>query len=311
MSLPYLGSRISLISNSDIRYEGVLYTIDTENSTICLQNVKSFGTENRKTPGVPASEEIFEYIIFRGKDIKDLTVLEEARNPSRTPAPSVLSDPAIVTVNKPPQQRPQQQQQQSRGWEKREDRRDDRPQYNSRNQADEQHRGFREDRGYRPDERRAGRGGGRSNFNNDSWKESGNSSRYGYRSSGYQGPSHGRHQNRKGDALQGELAANLNEELKANMKENFNFTEAMTKFEKPADLEGVRTGYNKGKSFFDDISCDALDRTNNISGHERITVREKMKTVDRETFGATAVTRNGHSFPPRSSTNSQHRRNRY
>ena len=43
--VPYLGSRIVLISKSEIRYEGTLYTIDTNNSTVALQNVRSFGTE--------------------------------------------------------------------------------------------------------------------------------------------------------------------------------------------------------------------------------------------------------------------------
>jgi len=81
-NIPYIGSKISLITTSDIRYEGILYTLNREESTIAVQNVRSFGTEGRRCPEVPMSNEIYDFIIFRGKDLKDLTVLQGAPEPA-------------------------------------------------------------------------------------------------------------------------------------------------------------------------------------------------------------------------------------
>lgn len=93
--IPYIGSKISLITTSDIRYEGILYTLNREESTIAVQNVRSFGTEGRRFPEVPMSNEIYDFIIFRGKDLKDLTVLQGAPERSH-------NSPAAQTVT--PQQ---------------------------------------------------------------------------------------------------------------------------------------------------------------------------------------------------------------
>jgi len=97
-TVPYIGSKISLISNSEIRYEGILYTINTQESTIALQSVKTFGTEGRKMPEIPPSSEVYDFIIFRGQDIKDLSVLEGAQSASSP----MFSDPAIMSMNQRP-----------------------------------------------------------------------------------------------------------------------------------------------------------------------------------------------------------------
>uniref|UniRef100_A0A8C5EH34 LSM family member 14B n=1 Tax=Gouania willdenowi TaxID=441366 RepID=A0A8C5EH34_GOUWI len=89
---PYIGSKISLISKAQIRYEGILSSVDTDRSTVALAKVKSYGTEDRHADRpVPPKDEIYEYIIFRGSDIKDITVSEPPK-----PHHGLPRDPAIV-----------------------------------------------------------------------------------------------------------------------------------------------------------------------------------------------------------------------
>uniref|UniRef100_A0A7S2ZZ72 FFD box profile domain-containing protein n=1 Tax=Rhodosorus marinus TaxID=101924 RepID=A0A7S2ZZ72_9RHOD len=92
----YIGKKISLTSKSEIRYEGTLYQIDPKASTVSLENVRSFGSEGRPRDGppVPASNEMYSYIVFRASDIKELKFLAPA--PAKPAQPQMPADPAIV-----------------------------------------------------------------------------------------------------------------------------------------------------------------------------------------------------------------------
>ena len=60
--------------------------------------VHSYGTENRPVSKfIPPRSEVFEYIVFKGSDIKDLTV--HPREPQTQEQPQPEADPAIVSVS--------------------------------------------------------------------------------------------------------------------------------------------------------------------------------------------------------------------
>jgi len=82
-------------------YVGVLHEINSENHTVALERVTSFGTEDRKAPAetIPGSDQVYEYIVFRGSDVKELTIVAPpGAQPKENKPPQVPDDPAILGV---------------------------------------------------------------------------------------------------------------------------------------------------------------------------------------------------------------------
>jgi protein LSM14 len=95
----YIGKTISLISNSNIRYVGTLHEINSEKSTVSLKQVRSYGTEGRRNglDEIPPSEGVYEFIVFRGSDVKDLKIADNP--PAPPPQARPFQDPAIIQVS--------------------------------------------------------------------------------------------------------------------------------------------------------------------------------------------------------------------
>lgn len=95
--IPYLGSKISLISKSEIRYEGILVDVNAQESTITFEQVRFFGTEGRRpSDEIAAMDRIFDCVVFRSADIKDLQVYETDKE-SKKEKEADFPDPAVVS----------------------------------------------------------------------------------------------------------------------------------------------------------------------------------------------------------------------
>lgn len=105
-------NRIRIITNAGIRYEGKLYEINQKERTIALQDVASFGSEDRRSDQIiPPMQVRYECIVFDAADIKDIRVLskEEVQDyevkSQQTPKQSPVQNSEPVTqpeVSNPP-----------------------------------------------------------------------------------------------------------------------------------------------------------------------------------------------------------------
>jgi protein LSM14 len=318
----HAGKRISLISKKNIRYEGLLYSINEQNATVALQNVRSYGTEGREQdnegkPLVGPSDDVHPYLLFRGQDIKDLPVHDETPQviPSQPPPPVVAVDStdeskvtSLDTINaiddRPNQtQLPTAQQEQSNDVETGEltnnsgkedgDDADDSRQQNSQKPRD--------DSSKRP-KQLPGRGGGGGGKGGSGPKTKRRSTDRG----GADPPAIG-----TGASLLGRKARGVVKDSDINPSEEFdfqsNFLQLQEEEQKESDESGDAIGpdpsiqsstqkanvYYDKDSFFDSISCDALDKEQGVDNRLRGTAERQLNT---ETFGAVALNANNNSY---------------
>lgn len=109
-----IGSHLSLISQHDVRYDGILFSINAQESSIVLQKVRCLGTEDRVTDPskvVAVSSTITPFVTFPGNEIKDLYVHDAAATVEPTPAPAPAAAAAFSSPDSaanlpvPPQSR--------------------------------------------------------------------------------------------------------------------------------------------------------------------------------------------------------------
>eukprot|EP00980_Cylindrotheca_fusiformis_P027854 scaffold22560_cov135-Cylindrotheca_fusiformis.AAC.65 len=224
-------------------------------STLALQNVRSFGTEGREkteeaTAFVAPQDTVHPYLLFRGCDIKDLHVHEEKpKAPEETPKASASS----AEKEKPAQPKPA-----PAGSKK--NSKDSPQQQKSRQQADQS------------------TGGGRGTGNNRRPKKP--------------NPAH---QVGTGASLLHRKARGTVDSGPETPQEEFDFQSKLAEFTKEdsddneeddaGDAHDAPKSYEKD-DFFDSISCDALDKQQGLDKRLRGAEERNLNT---ETFGAVAL----------------------
>ena len=87
-----------MLEFSDNSFDNIFRFVTLNSSFLIIFSVRSFGTEDRPTDRpVAPRDEIYEYIIFRGTDIKDIRVCQPPK-PHPTLEGGLPNDPAIVQV---------------------------------------------------------------------------------------------------------------------------------------------------------------------------------------------------------------------
>lgn len=94
-----VGSKLSIITTAQIRYEGILHHADPITKAMTLMQVKNFGSEGRRggTQEIEAHDGIIGEVNFKLEFIRDFKIIAK-------PNPTLL-DPAIISTKSEPSQR--------------------------------------------------------------------------------------------------------------------------------------------------------------------------------------------------------------
>mmetsp|Transcript_120713 Transcript_120713/g.346851 ORF Transcript_120713/g.346851 Transcript_120713/m.346851 type:complete len:354 (+) Transcript_120713:220-1281(+) len=266
---PLLGSRISLISKKNIRYEGTLYSINEANATVALQNVRSYGTEGREqldpeTSFVAPQDAVHPYLLFRGCDIKDLHVHETTTEKPAIDDPAIVAAPAAADLPPPPPP-PQPQSQPTRSAAQ-----------SKEVPSSTEEKENESKKGKSQPTQPQGQGGRGSGVINRRPRKPNPANQIG-----------------TGASLLNRKARGTVEGIGPETpQEEFDFQSKLEEFEKEPDEEEEAGDLPEGHSayekddFFDSISCDALDREKGIDNRLRGAQERNLNT---ETFGAVAL----------------------
>lgn len=289
---PLLGSRISLISKKNIRYEGTLYSINEVDATVALQNVRSFGTEGREKTDttctfVEPQDAVHPYLLFRGCDIKDLHVHESAPESETSPP----KDPAIVSSSAPPEVTKQQESETTADTTTNKEKVDakrnngDKKGYSEKSNPPSSKNNVKQTTQPPKNKSRDSNTNRKTRKNKSSQQMIGSGASLLNRKArgaveGVAGPDH----LHKGDF---DFESNLAEFSKVNIlsEENDTDDDEDSNYDQEIDPGTGSCVYQKD-DFFDEISCDVLDKQNGIDNRLRGAAERSLNT---ETFGAVSL----------------------
>lgn len=316
-----LGSPISLISQQDIRYDGVLFSINAKESSIVLRDVHCFGTETRvtdKTKQVPENPILLPFVSFPGVEIKDLyvcgTMAHEPAPDANALPPPIHEDVPLGNLSVTPPTPPTSTNRQTS---------ESKPSNRTQQQSSPRPPRTQTGRGRRETGHGEDRPQNHSQSQNSprpaAQSQQGNHLQSNHQQSNHQSngtqqrPAQSTGRGRGGNVNAGRVVSvagtgehllrmrvrkgNSTEGGPEQVKGDFDYISSLDNFKKEEVMAGVAETQDadvsesvyKKDDFFDNLSCDLLDRE--AGKHTRLSQSEE-RVLNQDTFGAVALQSN-------------------